>query len=53
MRYIEYIKRIGLLLMLPFALGSCTDVWNGHYDVDNQQQIADKTLWEEIVWHAA
>lgn len=51
MRYIEYVKRIGLLLMLPLALGSCTDVWNGHYDVDNQQQIADKTLWEEIKSH--
>ena len=51
MRYIEYIKRIGLLLMFPLALGSCTDVWNGHYDVDNQQQIADKTLWEEIKSH--
>lgn len=48
MRYLDYIKCMGLLLMLPLAFGSCTDVWNSHYDMDNQKQIADKTLWEEI-----
>ena len=48
MRYIKNIQRIGLLLMLPLAFASCTDVWNGHYDVDNQKQVADKSLWEEI-----
>lgn len=48
MRYLKYIKCIGVLLMLPVLFVSCTDVWNSHYDVDNQKQIADKTLWEEI-----
>lgn len=48
MRYMKNIWRIGLLVMLPWAFASCTDVWNGHYDVDNQKQVADKTLWEEI-----
>ena len=48
MRYIKNIQRIGLSLILPLAFASCTDVWNGHYDVDNQKQVADKTLWEEI-----
>ena len=48
MRYIKNIQRIGLLLMLPLAFASCTDVWNEHYDVNNQKQVADKTLWEEI-----
>ena len=48
MKYMKNIRLFGLLLMLPLAFASCTDVWNGHYDVDNQKQIADKTLWEEI-----
>lgn len=42
------IWRFGILLMLPWLFASCTDVWNGHYDEDNQKQVADKTLWEEI-----
>lgn len=48
MRYLKYTKCIGVLLILPLLFVSCTDVWNSHYDVDNQKQIADKTLWEEI-----
>lgn len=51
MKYIRNIRRIGLLLMLPMAFASCTDVWNGHYDVNNEKQVADKTLWEEIASH--
>ena len=51
MKYINNIKRIALSLVLPMALVSCTEVWNGHYDVDNQKQSADKTLWEEIESH--
>ena len=42
MKYMKNIRLFGLLLMLPLAFASCTDVWNGHYDVDNQKQIADK-----------
>lgn len=51
MKYINNIKRIALSLVLPMALVSCTEVWDGHYDVDNQKQSADKTLWEEIESH--
>lgn len=48
MKYMKNIRLFGLLLMLPLAFASCTDVWNGHYDEENQKQTADKTLWEEI-----
>ena len=48
MRYMKNIRLFGLLLMLPLAFASCTDVWNGHYDEDNKKQTANKTLWEEI-----
>lgn len=42
------IKHLVHFLVLPICLVGCTDVWNNHYDVDNEKQIADKTLWEEI-----
>ena len=48
MRMLKYKICIGYLLMLPMLFSGCTDVWNTHYDVDNQKQIADMTLWEEI-----
>ena len=42
------IKHLVHFLVMPICLMGCTDVWNNHYDVDNQKQNADKTLWEEI-----
>lgn len=40
-----------ILLILPLAMVGCTDAWNAHYDVENTQQVADNTLWQEIVAH--
>lgn len=48
MKYLKNIKHIALSLVLPMAFASCTDVWNEHYDVNNEKLSADKTLWEEI-----
>lgn len=48
MRYLNNKKGICFLMTLSMLFAACTDVWNGHYDVDNQKQLADKTLWEEI-----
>lgn len=48
MNYLKNIKHIALSLVLPMAFASCTDVWNEHYDVNNEKLSADKTLWEEI-----
>ena len=51
MKYLKNIKKVALSLVLPMALVSCTEVWNEHYDVDNQKQNAENTLWKEIESH--
>lgn len=47
-RYLNNRIECGLLLLLLLVCGACTDIWNSHYDVSQEQQIADKTLWQEI-----
>ena len=47
MKYSNILKRIVLWCLFPMVGIGCTD-WDDHYDVDGQQMISDKTLWEEI-----
>lgn len=47
-RYLKNKIEATLLLLILLVCGACSDTWNSHYDVGGTQQIADKTLWQEI-----
>ena len=47
MKYKNILKHIALWGLLPMVWMGCTD-WDDHYDVDGQQIVSNKTLWEEI-----